>query len=70
VFPVGVDVVGAVLDELTVVLDCGCCHGRDSSPVTPSNISTAETETPISLRVAEPAESLWAVAPSVWRGKA
>ena len=58
---VGVDVVGALLDEMAVVLDCGCCHGRHSTPITPSSSSTAATETPISHRVTELAESLWAV---------
>ena len=62
------DVVGALLDEVAVVLDCGCCHGRHSTPMTPSRSNTAATETPISLRVTELAESLWAVAPSVLDG--
>ena len=60
--------VGALLDELMVVLDCGCCHGRHSSPITTSNSNTAATETPISLRVTEPTESLWPVAPTVLEG--
>lgn len=54
---VGVDVVGALLDEMTLVFDCGCCHGRHSTPITPSSSNTAATEMPISHRVTELAES-------------
>ena len=64
---VGVDVVGALLDEMAVVLDGGCCHGRHGTPITPSSSSTA-TETTISHRVTELAESPWAVEPSVLDG--
>jgi hypothetical protein len=55
---VGVDVVGALLVEMTAVLDCGCCHGLQSiPPITPSSSNTAATEMPISHRVTELAVS-------------
>lgn len=65
---VGIDVVGALLDEMAVVSDCGCCHGRHSTPIPPSSSNTAATETPISHRGTELAESLGAAAPSVSDG--
>jgi hypothetical protein len=67
-FGIGVDVVGALLDEMTVASDCGCCRGRHSTPTTPSSSNTA-TETPISHRDTGPAEPLCAVALSVLDGK-
>ena len=67
-FGIGVDVVGALLDEMTVASDCGCCRGRHSTPTTPSSSNTA-TETPIIHRDTGPAEPLCAVALSVLDGK-
>lgn len=55
-----VGVVGALLDEITAVFDCGGCHGRHNTPITPSSSNTDATEIPISHRLMEVAESPWA----------